>query len=86
VQPSWSYDAFGNRTAETWSGTGHATVPSNTVAQYTAASNQVSADNGAAYQYDAAGDVTYDGQNWYLYDAEGRLCAVKVVFGDAKIC
>ena len=27
--------------------------------------------------YDAAGDVTYDGINSYLYDAEGRLCAVK---------
>jgi RHS repeat-associated protein len=29
------------------------------------------------YTYDAAGDVTYDGTNSYLYDAEGRLCAVK---------
>ncbi|MGA9069036.1 MAG: hypothetical protein WB424_02200 [Terracidiphilus sp.] len=27
--------------------------------------------------YDAAGDVTNDGINSYLYDAEGRLCAVK---------
>lgn len=26
--------------------------------------------------YDAAGDVTNDGVNSYLYDAEGRVCAV----------
>jgi hypothetical protein len=33
--------------------------------------------NGASYTYDAAGDVTWDGINNYLYDAEGRLCAVE---------
>ena len=33
--------------------------------------------NGASYAYDAAGDVTYDGINHYLYDAEGRICAVQ---------
>jgi len=27
--------------------------------------------------YDAAGDVTYDGANQYLYDAEGRICATE---------
>src|ERR1035438_2742656 len=26
--------------------------------------------------YDVAGDVTYDGQNQYLYDGDGRICAV----------
>ena len=26
--------------------------------------------------YDAAGDVTNDGRNQYLYDPEGRICAV----------
>jgi len=26
--------------------------------------------------YDPAGNVTYDGKNQYLYDAEGRICAV----------
>jgi RHS repeat-associated protein len=34
-------------------------------------SNQVS-----GYSYDAAGNVTNDGVNQYLYDAEGRICAV----------
>jgi len=27
--------------------------------------------------YDLAGDVTNDGVNQYLYDGEGRICAVK---------
>ena len=43
-------------------------------------SNQVtysSLNSGAGLTYDAAGDVTYDGLNTYLYDAEGRICAVK---------
>jgi hypothetical protein len=26
---------------------------------------------------DAAGDVLYDGVNYYSYDAEGRICAVQ---------
>jgi YD repeat-containing protein len=33
-------------------------------------------NSGAAFSYDAAGDVTNDGANQYIYDAEGRLCAV----------
>ena len=44
------------------------------------ASNQVtwsSLNSGAGLTYDAAGDVTYDGLNSYIYDAEGRICAVK---------
>ena len=43
-------------------------------------SNQVtwsSLNSSAGLTYDAAGDVTYDGLNSYLYDAEGRICAVK---------
>ena len=32
---------------------------------------------GANWTYDAAGDVTYDGYNNYLYDGAGRLCAVE---------
>jgi len=43
--------------------------------------NQMSATNqnpnqGQPGGYDAAGDVTYDGVNEYLYDGEGRICAV----------
>ena len=53
-------------------------MPSTSTASYTAASNQVSSVNGGAgLSYDAAGDVTQDPLNSYLYDAEGRLCAAK---------
>ena len=81
---SWSYDPFGNRTSQIVSGTPSAPMPTSNTASYTAASNQVSTsslNNGAAFSYDAAGDVTYDGLNSYLYDAEGRLCAVKNYVG-----
>jgi uncharacterized protein RhaS with RHS repeats len=30
-----------------------------------------------ALSYDAAGEVISDGLNSYLYDAEGRVCALK---------
>jgi RHS repeat-associated protein len=29
------------------------------------------------YTYDAAGNVTFDGNNWYSYDDDGRLCSVQ---------
>ncbi len=42
--------------------------------------NQIASTNarGVAAQpsYDESGDVLYDGANQYLYDAEGRICAV----------
>jgi len=41
-------------------------------ASYTA-NNQLTS---ALYHYDQAGDVDVDPQNQYLYDAEGRICAV----------
>jgi hypothetical protein len=40
------------------------------------ATNQIGSVNGQNFQYDAAGNVTWDRFNSYLYDAEGRLCAV----------
>ncbi|MGO9317041.1 MAG: RHS repeat-associated core domain-containing protein [Terracidiphilus sp.] len=78
AQMSWSYDPFGNRLNQLAGGTADAPMPLSSTASYTAASNQVSSssqNNGAGFLYDAAGDVTYDGLNQYLYDAEGRLCA-----------
>jgi RHS repeat-associated protein len=75
---SWTYDAFGNRLAQTVGGTPKVSMPSTTTASYTTASNQVSSVNGGAgLAYDAAGDVIQDSLNSYLYDAESRLCAVK---------
>ena len=85
---SWSYDPFGNRKSESVGGTIQSTcgttptMPSSSTASYTAATNQVSSssqNNGAGFLYDAAGNVLNDGQNRYLYDAEGRLCVVQGV-------
>jgi YD repeat-containing protein len=76
--PTWTYDAFGNRTSENWGGSGSYTVPASTTANFTAATNQLA---GPQYTYDAAGNVTWDGINNYLYDAEGRICAVKNTTG-----
>jgi RHS repeat-associated protein len=43
--------------------------------------NQVGTTNApgatTTYQYDQAGNVTFDGTNKYLYDADGRICAVQ---------
>jgi RHS repeat-associated protein len=70
----WSYDSFGNRTAQTSS---TSNLPS-TWAQYSPANNRLTSTNLAigSMQYDAAGDVLFDGVNSYLFDAEGRVCAV----------
>lgn len=59
----WTYDSFGNRTSSVCN-------PSSYI-QYTASNRDPS------LQYDAGGDVTGDGEHQYLYDAEGRVCAVQ---------
>jgi len=65
---SWSYDPFGNRTSEV-------TPVSSAYVNYAPPNNQIT---GGLVQYDAAGNVTFDANsgNSYLYDGEGRLCAV----------
>jgi RHS repeat-associated protein len=74
----WSYDAFGNRTAQSIQSSACSSGVTAT-ARYNG-SNQVTwtqvnvAVNG--FSYDAAGNVTYDGVNQYLYDGEGRICAM----------
>jgi len=75
---SWNHDAFGNRLAETQGGSPAVAMPTSSSASYNA-NNQLlssSLNLGSALVYDAAGDVTNDGTNLYLYDAEGRICAV----------
>jgi RHS repeat-associated protein len=81
----WSYDNFGNRLSQAISTTPCANTPPLTSwAQYNGTvngtgNNQMSATNQNANQangYDAAGNVTFDGVNTYLYDGEGRICAV----------
>jgi len=77
----WAYDAFGNRTAENWQSAACATPETNVPATASYNTNNLvtwtsvnAAVNG--FQYDAAGNVLNDNANAYLYDAEGRLCAV----------
>jgi RHS repeat-associated protein len=82
----WAYDSFGNRTAENYQNTTCQTPETSVTptARYNAA-NQVTwtSVNGAVngFTYDAAGNVLNDNSNTYLYDAEGRLCAVKNASG-----
>jgi RHS repeat-associated protein len=81
LQMSWGYDAFGNRTSESLSGTAQMPVPTSSTIAYNA-SNQVSSTSLGSVGYDAAGNVTQDNQNQYLYDGDGRVCAVKnLLFG-----
>ncbi|MHB1702015.1 MAG: RHS repeat domain-containing protein [Acidobacteriaceae bacterium] len=88
----WDYDSFGNRqneegsTASFVSGTGGQTPCqaqanaqlTNTWATYNS-SNQITATTRAPAgpSYDAAGDVTFDGTDQYVYDGDGHVCAVK---------
>jgi len=88
----WSYDNWGNRTQqmgsnEAISGGGGASCAQQsgssinyTWAQYSGSNNQMTATVQNVTQgsdYDAAGDVTYDGNTRYLYNAEGQICAVQ---------
>lgn len=84
LQVSWSYDDFGNRTAESLSGNdqGTAPVPASASAGYNASNQMQSVGSGVAPTYDAAGNVLTDPQGQqYLYDAEGRVCAVNGLGG-----
>ena len=79
LQTGWGYDPFGNRTSESFSGSTQMPMPTSSTASYNA-NNQIQGASlmlGAPVQYDASGDVTEDNQNQYLYDGEGRVCAVK---------
>jgi RHS repeat-associated protein len=76
---AWTYDSFGNRLTQAGNG------GMNIVSQFAndAAGNphnQVTQTNARGVtslpQYDAAGEMQSDGANAYLYDAEGRVCAV----------
>jgi RHS repeat-associated protein len=74
----WSYDSFGNRTTQQIQSAACSSTPAPTAA-YTS-SNRVTWTSvnaaGNNFIYDAAGDVTSDNSHSYLYDAEGRICAV----------
>ncbi len=69
---AWNYDRFGNRWQQTVLA-GSATQ----VSLAFGANNQTS-----SYSYDAAGNVTNDGLNKYVYDAEDRVtCTVSIFAG-----
>jgi hypothetical protein len=60
-------------------------LPTSSTASYNA-NNQISGTSlmlGTALQYDASGDVTADNQNQYLYDGDGRVCAVHSLLSGA---
>jgi RHS repeat-associated protein len=65
----WSYDSFGNRLTQTVSSSPCNNPPA-TVSYNT--NNQIQ-----GLSYDAVGNLKNDGKNQYLYDAEGRVCAVQ---------
>jgi YD repeat-containing protein len=77
-----SYDPFGNRLAQDYTTTPCPTQESSLARQFTyTSSNQIATAPtgtilGAPYQYDQAGNVLKDANNQYVYDPEGRLCAV----------
>jgi RHS repeat-associated protein len=83
----WTYDAFGNRltqktdtvagcTSTTPLGFQTSTIVAGVNQIATSAWSNVGSSNSAVgFIYDAAGNVTNDGQNHYVYDAEGNLCA-----------
>jgi RHS repeat-associated protein len=86
----WSYDGFGNRTLQGISSAAFATGPPactpQTSASYEGVWADVSTGNNNQFSktqqavggvvYDGAGNILNDGVNQYLYDGEGRICAV----------
>lgn len=71
---SWSYDAWGNRTAQT--------VTGGSCGPWSAGYNGANQITTLGFQYDAAGNLTYDGNHHYFYDAENRLIQVDGTFSN----
>src|SRR6266446_3409896 len=68
---SWTYDAWGNRTDQT-----QTAGTCNSFHQSVNTKNQLVDTINNTLQYDAAGNMTYDGNHSYTYDAENRLIQV----------
>lgn len=95
----WSYDAFGNRwqqmgSNEAISGGGGSLCEQQSGANISYAwasyssNNRMSATSQNVNQaggYDAAGNVTYDGANHYLYNADGQICAVEWIYNSMTV-
>lgn len=67
---TYAYDADGNRTSETDSTGGTTSYTAKSDDEYTSA-------GGTTLQYDANGDLTFDGTNHYTYNALGELTSVQ---------
>jgi len=77
--PAWglseAYDRYGNRSAQSiYSGCTGITCPTNSV-NISASTNQIT---GSPYAYDLAGNMTNDGSNTLVYDAENRAVSANV--------
>jgi RHS repeat-associated protein len=87
----WTYDGFGNRTGE-GEMTTNTTCPNpisnathSSLASYNT-SNQITRNSTTAnFVYDDAGNITNDGINVYVYDLDGRICAVTTVAAGGAI-
>jgi len=79
----WAYDSYGNRTAQSTQTAACPSPSQESTLQPTASYNTsnritwVQNTAPAGFSYDAAGNATYDGMNYYAYDGEGRVCAVQ---------
>lgn len=69
---TWGYDAWGNRTSQS---------PNAGTCSFSATVNTLNQLSGSPYQYDAAGNMTNDGNHAYFYDAENRLIQVDGTLG-----
>ena len=76
----WAYDSFGDRKTQTVGGSPSAPVPQSQTLSFTTNNNN-RIDNLGPSAYDTAGNVTNDLINQYVYDAEGRVCAVYNPYG-----
>jgi RHS repeat-associated protein len=65
---SWSYDQWGNRTAQT--------VTGGTCGSSQLTFNSYNHVTNSGFQYDAAGNMTHDASHSYTYDAENRVTVV----------
>ncbi len=80
AQRRFEYDRWGNRTAVWDAVSGGNQIQTVTIAQTNSVANNriasVWAGFNVNYNYDAAGNVTWDGAHSYTYDAENRLVSV----------
>jgi RHS repeat-associated protein len=75
AQRNYTYDRWGNRTAVS-GGSSTQSVALQQPGGGVTNNRIANLNNGPSYQYDAAGDVTYDAVHFFSYDAESRIVKV----------